>query len=299
MPHQTLAYAVKPPSYSTKPAPLHDQLQLAFAIADEHALKSLLLHCTPPLAQSHRLGTTTASIAVPLTAKKTIDGVLKFEEICCQLLEAPLHTSGRLSDRDRQTEWVRCESEMHTLGRLSLAQAIAHLSHAGFSPTQVDAILSLPQEGWYKSKWSSFDADGVATPFLRVFRSCRYTDGTFTIQYKDYFAQTKPTCFKNQEHTVVVEIEPEVHSFKKTLEKINHSRQHCGTNKALLICNNLSELAAEGFISQGVSLYSTQDLTVPTQANCSVCSNGECALQGRSDSPVVLCRRFCLEAVRD
>lgn len=302
MTHQTLAYTVNS-SHSTKPTPRHEQLQIALAIADEAALQSLLLHCTPPIAQADSLGTITASIGVPLTPKKSVDGLLRFESIHCQLLDvspiSPRSEELRSSQR-RDSELVRCESELHTLGQgLVLAQAIALLSHAGFLPSQIDTILNLPSEGWYKSWWSVLEADGTTTPFLRVLRTVRYTDGSFTIQYRDYFAQTKPACFKSQEHTVVVEIEPELRSFQKTLEKINYSRQQCGTDKALLIYDNLSELEAEGFISQGISLYGTRDLPVHTHANCTLCGNYTCPMQGRSDSPVVLCRRFCLEAMRD
>ncbi|NJN86550.1 MAG: hypothetical protein HC881_09855 [Leptolyngbyaceae cyanobacterium SL_7_1] len=155
----------------------------------------------------------------------------------------------------------------------------------------------MPSEGWYKSWWSALETDGTSTPFMRVLRTLRYYDGSFTIQYKDYFAQTKPACFKSQEHSVVVEIEPQLRSFQKTLEKINYSRQQCHTDKALLIYDEMADLEAEGFISQGISLYSTRHLPIHTPANCTLCGNTDCPLQGRADSPVILCRQFCLEAI--
>ncbi|NJN86551.1 MAG: hypothetical protein HC881_09860 [Leptolyngbyaceae cyanobacterium SL_7_1] len=126
MAHHTLTYTNSP--HSTKPTPRHEQLQIALAIADEAALKSLLLHCTPPIADSHSLGTITASIGIPLTPKKSLDGLLKFETIHCQLLASPPQSSPRSDEprhfpQRRDSELVRCESELRTLGQgLALAQ---------------------------------------------------------------------------------------------------------------------------------------------------------------------------------
>lgn len=287
----------------------HDQVQIAMAIADESLLRSLLIHCTPGVAPSHQIGSITSAIGVPIESKKSVDGVLNFELVQCVLaspdeIEQSLKPTGRQTERDRhqkQREYsrlTRCESETHILGQtISLAQALTMLSHAGFSSQQVDAILNLPYEAWHKSWWYTVDAEGGFTvPFLRLIRTLRYTDGTFTIQYKDYFGQEKPSCFKSQERKVLVEIKPDRASFGKTLEKINYSRKKLGITKAILICDRLSELESRGFISQGISLYTASELILPTQANCSLCVNTACLLSGQATSPVVMCRQFCLQA---
>jgi predicted CopG family antitoxin len=288
---------------------MHDQVQIALAIADEPLLRSLLVHCTPAIAPYHQIGSITSSIGVPIESKKSVDGVLSFELVRCVLappdqIDQSFKTTGPQTDRDRnqkQREYARltrCESETHILGQtISLAQALTMLSHVGFSSQQVEAILNLPYEAWHKSWWYTLDVEGGFTvPFLRLIRTLRYTDGTFTIQYKDYFGQEKPACFKSQEQKVLVEIKTERQSFSKTLEKINYSRKKLGITRAILICDRLSDLEARGFISQGISLYTASELILPTQANCSLCVNTACLLSGQTSSPVVMCRQFCLEA---
>jgi hypothetical protein len=280
----------------------HDQIQIGLAIAEENILKSLLTHCMPAIASPSAIGNIRSSIGVPIQPYKAIDGIIHFETIHCQLAEDPVETNPQLAGphlgnlpRLGDTNLVRCESETYTLGQfLSLAQAIALLTQADFSPEQIDIILNLPQEACYKSWWYTLDADGqFTTPFLRLMRTIRYTDGTFTLQYKDYFAQDKPSCFKSQENQVLVEIKTKPDSFRRTLEKINHFRASCGINHAILICDTLSDLEAKGFMSQGISIYTKHAMQVPKPANCTLCDNPNCPMQGKVDSPVLLCRQFC------
>jgi hypothetical protein len=284
---------------------IHDQVQLALAIAEENLLQSLLVDCKPSLTQPHRLGSVTSSIAIPTQSGQVIDGLIQFEELCCVMADDPVHTDPQTAQpnqgnlpRTAHRNLMRCESDLHTLGdgNLSMAQAIALLAHAGFAPEQVDDILNLPYEAWHKTWWYTLDSYGHFTiPFLRILRTLRYPNGTFTIQYKDYFAQTQPPCFRTTPQQVLVEIAATVTQFSQTLEKINRARLHCGIDKALLICNEISDLVAQGFISQGISIYSHQDLNLPIRADCHVCANQDCPMHGRHNSPVLMCRRFCLE----
>jgi hypothetical protein len=280
----------------------HDRIQIALAIADEGLLKSLLLDCTPPIAQSHRLGGMHSRIGVP-AVHMTADGVLEFEEISCvlaepeQLEQSVLQYSRRHGNQRGYLDLIRCETETQTLGQaISLSHAISLLAHGGFAANQVKAILNLPYDAWHKSWWYSIDEAGQFTvPFLRLLRSRHFADGTLTLQYKDFFAQEQPACFKSRNQKVLVQIMTDDHQFPVALARINQLRQTLQSDKALLICNQISDLEARGFISQGISLYAASEIVLPVKANCLACIT-PCPLQGKPDSPVLLCQQFCLNA---
>jgi len=302
--HDPLTYPVEP--QRCKVITTHDHVQIALAIADTYALKSLLVDCTPPLARAHHIGAITSKIGIPVESRKTVDGVIQFESLNCVLVTSPAEIEARVAATTepqlRQREYLkltRYESEMQTLGyALTLAQTLAILTQAGFSDEQVDKIVNLPNDAWHKTWWYDLDEEGNFTvPFLRMMRTLRYLDGTFTLQYRDHFAQDKPRCFTSQERKVMIEIRTEAQTFHKTLERINISRVQLGIEKALLICDSISELEARGFISQGISVYATQNsVTLSTQADCTVCANYDCPMNGKSDSPVLTCRQFCFDA---
>jgi hypothetical protein len=300
----TLTYPVEP--QRCKVITTHDHVQIALAIADTHVLKSLLVDCTPPLARAEHIGAITSKIGIPVESRKTVDGMIQFESLHCILVNSPAEIEERVAATTepqlRQREYLkltRCESEMQTLGHaLTLAQTLAILTQAGFSDEQIDKIVNLPNDAWHKTWWYSLDDEGNFTvPFLRMMRTLRYPDGTFTLQYRDHFAQDKPRYFTSQEHKVMIEIRTEAQTFHKTLERINVSRVQLGIEKALLICDSISELEARGFISQGISVYATQkSVALATQSDCTACANYDCPMNGRSDSPVLTCRQFCYDA---
>jgi hypothetical protein len=285
--------------------PFRDRVQIALAIADSTVLQSLLTDCTPPLATPDRIASIRSSIGIPIEAKKSIDGMIQFEEIHCVLIDSPQEIEQGLADYTQRNgnergylDLTRCEAELRDLGLITtLAQAIARLSQSGFSSQQIQAILHLPQEAWHKTWWYMVDEQGEFTiPFRRLMRTQHYLDGRISIQYKDFFAQEKPACFKSQEQKILVEIFSESKGFRKTLEKINYARQQLGVERALLIGDRFSELESQGFISQGISLYAAQEIMLPAQANCAFCAT-PCPLQGRENSPVLTCQEFCLEAI--
>ncbi len=282
-----------------------DRVQIALAIADENLLKSLLVHCTPALVPPHILGSVTAAVGVPVEAHRTVDGVISYETVDCVLAESPAEIEERVAAtvdpkllRREFLKLTRCESETCTLGHgLRLAQAIALLERSGFPPEQIDAIINIPTEAWHKSWWYTLDDAGDYTvPFLRLMRTLRYPDGSLTLQYKDYFAQDKPVTFSARQHKVLIEIRTDSHSFRKTLERINLSRSQLGIHRALLIADQLSELEAQAFISQGISVYTANEVVLHTESDCTRCANRDCPLNGSKDSPVMMCRRFCLDA---
>lgn len=299
-----LSHTRTTPFLSGSSTPIHDQIQIALAIADETSLKSLLLNCTPPIACAHTVGTVNARIGVPIPSSRAADGIIQYEAVHCVLAKSQAEIEQQFSirgDRDRRerryAQLTRCESETHTLGQsISLAQALAMLNQSGFSPDQVHEILNLPHEAYHKSWWYMLDSAGeFSLPFRRRIRTLRYADGTFTLQYKDQFVQDKPPCFKSERRSILVEIKSPRQSFGRTLEKINRNRELLGISAALLICDEVSDLEAKGFISQGISVYAAHELLLPTRANCQICVNAGCPLNGALQSPVRLCNQFCLD----
>ena len=284
MPHNPLFYSL---DGSVRTANLRDQIQIALAIADETLLKALLVNSITPIVQTQCLGSVTSEVGVPTRDQQVADGVLHFETIQCVL--APVPDEGR--DRSRLTQY---ESEMQTLGRnLSLALTISLLAAAGFDPKQIEDILRLPQDGWHKSWWRTIDSHFQFTlPFLRHIRLLRYADGTLTLQYKDFYEQEKPACFTRLARKILVAIKPDEQGFGETLKQLNYQREALNIPQAVLVCNRISELEAQAFIRQGISLYPAVELVLPTQANCDRCGRLECPMNGISDSTVALCHGF-------
>lgn len=281
----------------------HDRVQIALAIADADLLRSLLINCAPPIAQLHRLGGIRSTIGVPMSSGAVADGVIDFEEVTCVLSDSSQQLEERVAEytcrKGNQRGYIdltRCEAETQTLGQpMSLSQAISLLAQVGFVRHHIERILNLPSEAWHKSWWYYADESGAFTiPFLRLLRSRRFIDGKFVLQYKDFFAQEQPSCFKSCNQQVLVEILPEAHQFQATLAKINLARQQAGIDRALLICNRLSDIEAQGFISQGISLYAAHEIASPVKADCCACGTPDCPMRGKPNSPVLVCQRFRL-----
>ena len=305
MSNPMLTYSVGEPSQVTEAASVRDRVLLALAIADSTLLKSLLFNCTPPIAPPHLIGEIVPKLGVPLGPQQTADGILCFESIHCVLASSQAEVEGELacSPTDREckrralTRLTQCQSETRTLGQgISLAQALSLLTQTGFSHAQVETILNLSGNARHKSWWYGLDADGnLSVPFMRTLRTLRYTNGSFTLQYKDYFNQEEPPCFRSQEEKVLVEVKPESQGFSETLKKINQAKQQLGIAHAIVICDSVSDLEARGFIRQGISLYASSEIELPVQADCTLCARRDCPMQGLAQSPVITCRCFCLE----
>ncbi len=284
-------------------AGFHDQVQIALAIADPNILKSLLVDCIPPLADSRYIKMVSSEVGIPTGNQQAADGILHFETMACVLANsfqpgAPPPVNGWSRDNRELARLTRHESEMHTLGQnLSLAPAVSLLAESGFTPKQVEDILRLPHDGLHKTWWYAMDANGEFTiPFLRHIRTLHYPDGTVTIQYKDFFEQDKPGCFATQSQKVLIMIKSDQQGFGEVLKHINYQRQSLGIRHAILICNTISELEAQGFTSQGISVYPAVELVLPTQANCCGCGRHECPMNGTENSPVAMCFGFLPES---
>jgi hypothetical protein len=299
MPNHPLFYPV---SDSIKAASLRDQIQIALAIADASMLRSLLINCIPSMLDWQHIGAVSAELSVPTGDQQAADGILHFEVIRCVLAGTPRlidmpGTGGWTQESRELARLTRYESEMRTLGQnLPLAPLVSLLAESGFCPKQIEEILRLPRDGWHKSWWYAIDETGeFSIPFLRHIRLLHYPDGTFTVQYKDFFAQEKPLCFSSLPQKLLVAIKTEAHEFGETLKRINYQRQALGIPRAILICNTISELEAQGFISQGISVYPASELILPTRSNCAHCARYECPMNGTTNSPIAMCYGFVPE----
>ncbi|MGF1498165.1 MAG: hypothetical protein ACFB8W_15280 [Elainellaceae cyanobacterium] len=295
-------------AHASAPCDWLDQIQMALALANESLLRSLLTDCTPPLLPAHRVGAVSSMVGVPIEATEAADSVLQVEVIHSVLADPQSQVEQWVSGsrcaggsqpdpRCMEREYSRltqCESELHTLGRgLPVADAIALLSHAGFSSPAIRDILSLPFDGWHKSWWYMPDeAQRFTIPFRRFIRTRRLADGTVTLQYKDFFAHTKPCCFSSQVQQVLIDVQVEPTSFTHTLRRINYRRDRLGIAAVMLVCDRVSEIEARGYINQGVHLFSASAIAVPSRADCTRCLNHGCPMQGNPDSPVLTCHRF-------
>lgn len=279
---------------------LRERIVLALAIADEATLRSLFVDCYPQVAPAHRVGHIRATLGVPVSHAQVIDGVLHYDVVNCVLADtvhtAPSAQAACCSTVDYQ-QVTRCQSSTQTLGRnIVRSQVEAILAASGFSREQIATILHLPEAAWHKSWWYVLDDLGEPDVlFHRRIRTRHYSDGTYTLQYQDYFAQESPPCFQNQPQRVLIKIHDSSQRFSQVLANINAARQHLGIHTAILISDSISELEAQGYINQDIYLYATHQLLRPIQADCLFCTNQQCPMQGRPDSPVRMCDRFCLD----
>jgi hypothetical protein len=109
------------------------------------------------------------------------------------------------------------------------------------------------------------------------------------------------TRYPEEKIDILIEIKTEIQSFGETLRQINYYKEQLNLSrkrrnepqikKAILVCDTVSEMEAQGFISQGISVYPATRLALPTQANCSICV-ANCLLRGETNSPVIVCSSF-------
>lgn len=284
---------------------LRDQMQIALAIADGTRLRSLLTESRPSVVESHQIGTVSANIGVPIEGSSdvTLDGVVHYELIHCVLAQhAPPVGVGSYGDRPPASAFdhrayaqiTQFQSELKNLAQnVPLSQAIALLTHAGFDSQQISTILHLPHQGWYKSWWYGSDDQGrFNRPFQRWFRSRHFADGTFSLQYRDFYPQEAPPCFKSEIRMLPVVIQAASLNFRETLRLVNQARNAFHSEGAILICDRLSDLELQGYLCQGVSIYGAHELLSPSVVNCAECIQHTCPLQGEADSPVEKCKQF-------
>jgi bacterioferritin-associated ferredoxin len=304
MPNSPLFHPINvhPINEKTRAVSVRDQIQIALAISDLTLLQNLLTQCIPAIIQPERIAAIASEVGVSLGDRVVADGVLHFEAIQCVLAQVQTQidhsVNSGTNDSKETARLTQHESDMQSIAQhLPLSPAIALLAKVGFPPLHIQEILRLPHYAWHKSWWYALDADEQFTiPFLRCIRTLHYPDGTLTLQYKDFFEHQKPPCFASLAQKVLVVIRDEALGFGETLQQLNQQRSTLGSNQAILICNTISELEAQAFIHQGVSLYSAMDLVLPTQANCMDCARRECLMNGQEDSLVASCYGFLVDS---
>ncbi|MBF2036030.1 MAG: hypothetical protein IGR92_11290 [Leptolyngbyaceae cyanobacterium T60_A2020_046] len=269
-----------------------DRVQLALAIADEGMVRSLLTDCQPAIARSHQIGHVRVEVGVPTAdGANAIAGVLEYEHVSCVLTGGePDAVKESVSAYQHLT---RCQSELQTLAwRVNLSEAIALLRHGGFDESHIQRILQLPWDGWHRTWWDTFDAQGeLGLPFQRWFRTRCYGDGTYTLQYRDHYAQDAPPCFRGVWRRVPLAIAAAEEGFGTLLTRLRAARQSLNAEQIVLLASTLTDLEQEGLMRQGVSLYLLRSPALSPVA-CTRCLHHACPMHGHADAPVLQCRNF-------
>lgn len=281
-------------AYCDPITPDRDQVQLLLAIANAELLRSLLTQSTPVIAHSHQIGQIRISIGAPPEQPEIdiLDAVLEYEHLGCALAEgAPPIDVQSLRDYRYLT---RCQSALKTLAwRVNLSDAIALLSHGGFQEAQIQRILQLPWDGWHRSWWDTFDPEGrLGLPFQRWFRTRCYGDGTYTLQYRDFYAQDAPPCFRGVWRQVPLRAAQPEEGFGSTLASLKRARYCLDTDRSLLLTHQATSLEVEGYIRQGISLYPLHDLWCSEQTLCQRCDRHVCPINREHNIPVTQCRNY-------
>ena len=288
-----------PHAISDRPAlRLRDRIQIALAIADDTLLRSMLVNCQPAIAPSHRVGRITSAICLSAPQQQTVDGLVEFTDIQCRLgqiqdARAPEAIDHGWNARD-YSRHTRYQSDTATaIEGVTVSDALKFLEDAGYSSKQAQNIVRMPPSASHKTWWRMCDRDGRFTqPFLRVLKISFFANGTLAIRYRDAFEQFQPPCFHHEVERVLVEIQPQVNNFARTLARINRNRVHQNVAKAILIADELSPYEASAFHSQGISLFPDVHLTQPFEADCITCQNAVCPMQGNRSSQVRVCKGF-------
>lgn len=271
-----------------------NQVQLGLALADGDMLKSLLVDCSPAIALPHQIGQLRVAIGPPpeTTGLEYIDAVIEYEHVWC-MPTAGAPSGEDFSVRDLQS-LTRCQSDLKTLAwRVNLSEAIALLQHGGFEENQIQRILQLPWDGWHRSWWDTLEPQGqLGLPFQRWFRTRCYSDGTYTLQYRDHYPQDAPPCFRGIWQQVPLMISHATGQFGEILAGLRKARHTLQTDRCILLADELTDLEAEGYIRQGVSLYSLQGSPLTGQSLCQRCDRVQCPMSDRSDTPVVNCKDY-------
>jgi hypothetical protein len=218
------------------------------------------VNCLPAIARPHQIDQIRVVIGTPpnIRSLEHLDAVLEYEQVWC-LPAAGAAVEEGFSERD-YAALTRCQSELKTLAwRVNLSEAIALLQHGGLQADQIQRILQLPWEGWHRSWWDVLEPQGtLGLPFQRWFRTRCYSDGTYTLQYQDHYAQDAPPCFHGIWQAVPMLINQGGASFGEVLTSLRQARHALKAAHGVLLTQELSEVEAEAYIRQGVSLYTLE-----------------------------------------
>jgi hypothetical protein len=220
-----------------KTTPIHDQIQIALALADQQTLVNLLVNSKPFIV----------SFDESLTRDKSLREVAKFE----------LYEKGK-----KPEEWTikRADVQPFYWEKITCKMEVP-VSKKNYA---VDCVIKYG----YQQK--------VEIELVH------HSSGEM-LSYNWSMGQSGE---------ILVEIKTEIQSWADTLRQIKRYQTELRIPRAILVCDTLTELEAQGFMSQGVSIYPATYLTLPIYADCSICVNGSCPMSGTQNSPVTMCRGF-------
>ncbi|NER84312.1 MAG: hypothetical protein F6K42_33210, partial [Leptolyngbya sp. SIO1D8] len=101
----------------------------------------------------------------------------------------------------------------------------------------------------------------------------------YTLQYRDHYPQDAPPCFRGIWHQVPVMIAHSGSQFGDILTRLRKARHVLKAQRCLLLADKLTDLEAEGYMRQGVSLYPLQQSTLVDEAAGHHCNNPLCPLR--------------------
>ncbi len=265
--------------------PLHDQIQIKLATADQEQLKSLVANCHPPVFVKECISNISVKIGVPVQYKQAADGIIFFEGPICEsrslsddeMAELTQKTVELLQHkRQNICSLEACYSKIRTpqnVGHLPLDLIPSYLKKIGCSPAVISDILKMPRGGmncdlaevWFEIECEkTVGKEQEKETFKRLVRIYENSPVIINgIKYKDFLPSRCPVVCHNTEYKVLIEIKTEIQSFGEVIEQINRYRKHLGIQKAILICDTVTDSEAAGFHSQGISLYPATALVQP------------------------------------
>lgn len=263
-----------------KTTPIHDQIQIALAVADEAKLKSLVANCYPPILPWNCITRISSRVGVPVQYKQAADGVISFEGTICEQKELSDSNVAQMAgqyieDFKRNRDDYCLLKGFFTRTRViygpcepSLEGVRGYLKELECSSMAISNTLQISVK-WLDSNSTSpvyeidcsVKTDAGKESVKRLIKICECPD-IFVILYQDFVFPQCPVIFQNTRSRILVEIKTEIQSFGEVVEQINRYREKLCIQKAILICDTVSDLEAEGFISQGISIYPATDLVL-------------------------------------
>lgn len=263
-----------------KTTPIHDQLQIALAVADEAKLKSLVANCYPPILPWNCITRISSRVGVPVQYKQAADGVISFEGTVCEQKELSdsevANMAGQyIKDFQRNRDDYCLLRGFFTKTRViyepcepSLEGVCGYLKELECSSIAISNTLQMSVE-WLDSNSTepvyeincSVKTDAGKESVKRLIKICDGPD-SFVILCQDFVSPQCPVIFRNTHSRILVEIKTEIQSFGEVVEQINRYREKLGIQKAILICDTVSDLEAKGFISQEISIYPAKDFVL-------------------------------------
>jgi len=220
-----------------KTTPIHDQIQIALALADQQSLINLLLNSKPSI--------------VSFNNRNVIDQALN------AVSQYELHDRGK-----NPQEWTVTKVEV---------------KEPFWKKITCEAEVPIPKKNYAVDAIIHYGYDQKVEIEIRHNSSGEILDYNWPM---------------GRSASILVEIKTEIQSWADTLRQIKRYQNELKIPKSILVCDTLTELEAQGFINQGISIYPAINLTLPIYADCSICVHVNCPMSGTQNSPVTMCIDF-------